>query len=96
MLTIKREENGQTTILVLGRKWSDLSRAGKIGAVLLACFQAVLGLVKVGLLVAALRDLRRRSPDLVNGNRRVWMFLVFIDYFGPIAYFIFGRKAAEG
>jgi hypothetical protein len=96
MLTFKREEDGQTTIFVLGRKWSDLSQAGKIGTVLLACFQVMLGLVKIGLLVAALRDLHRRPPDLVNGNKRVWTFLVFINFVGPIAYFIFGRKAVEG
>ncbi len=50
------------------------------------------GLLKMLLLIAALRDIRRRSEEEINGSKRMWTAIAFVNYVGPIAYFIFGRK----
>jgi hypothetical protein len=47
----------------------------------------------MALLLAALRDLRRRPPELINGSKRLWSFAVFVNYIGPILYFWKGRRA---
>lgn len=41
---------------------------------------------------AALRDLRRRAPDEVNGPRWAWACATFVNTVGPCAYFLFGRR----
>ena len=50
------------------------------------------GLIHVVLMIAALVDLRRRPAEQINGSKRLWMFLVFIYWIGPISYFVIGRK----
>jgi bacteriorhodopsin len=70
---------------VCRKRWSDLSGGQKI------CIVAFLA-VDLALLLAAVFDLKRRSPDEVRGDRRLWFGLVFIDVFGPLAYFTYGRK----
>ena len=67
------------------KKWSDYSKRSR------ALIVAV-GVVEVGLLVAALIDIRRRPADQIEGSKRMWTGLVFIDIAGPIAYFVFGRR----
>ena len=41
---------------------------------------------------AALADLRRRRPDEVNGPRKLWVAVSFVNFVGPLAYFLFGRR----
>ena len=48
--------------------------------------------VQLGLLVTALNDLRRRRPDQVNGSRALWAAASFINFVGPVAYIVFGRR----
>lgn len=67
------------------RKWSDLSTGRKR-------FAIVGGVLQLGLLLAALRDLRRRSPEELNGSKRLWTAVSFVNFVGPISYFLFGRK----
>ncbi|MYR07641.1 hypothetical protein GTV32_15595 [Gordonia sp. SID5947] len=43
---------------------------------------------------AALRDLKRRPAGQVNGPKPLWVGLSFVNYFGPIAYFVVGRKGS--
>jgi len=67
------------------KQWSDLSpgqRAAIVGA----------GIVQVGLLVAALVDIRRRPAKQINGPKGAWVAASFVNYVGPLAYFAFGRK----
>jgi hypothetical protein len=66
----------------------NLSTGQKTGALLFLA-------IDLALLAAALWDLSRRRPDEVRGGRRPWYGLVFIDVFGPVAYFAFGRKVAR-
>jgi hypothetical protein len=49
-------------------------------------------LFQLTLLGAALADLRRRSPDELRGGKRLWVPAVFVNFVGPIAYFLIGRK----
>jgi hypothetical protein len=70
------------------KRWKDLSLPQQAATLLL-------GMVQIALLVAALLDIRRRPPEQINGTKRMWTLLVFINYVGPIAYFLLGRKRAE-
>ena len=71
------------------KKWSELSsRSRKL--------ILVTGVVEVALLVATLIDLKRRPADQVNGSKRMWTALAFVDIIGPIAYFTLGRRRAGG
>lgn len=52
----------------------------------------VSGVVQIILLIAALRDLRRRPASLVRGRKGVWAAASFVNFIGPIAYFAYGRR----
>lgn len=65
--------------------WQDLSTTGRTAIV-------IAGLVQVGLLGAALADIRRRGADQLNGPRGLWTAVSFVNFVGPITYFVFGRR----
>jgi hypothetical protein len=44
------------------------------------------------LLIAALIDIRRRPAKQIRGNKLLWTAAVFVNFIGPISYFVFGRK----
>ena len=67
------------------RRWGDLSGAQKRTIILS-------GVVQVGLLAAALVDIYRRPAEEIRGGKRLWAAAAFINYVGPISYFLFGRK----
>ncbi|MGE5602144.1 MAG: PLDc N-terminal domain-containing protein [Nitrososphaerales archaeon] len=67
------------------KKWSELPTGQKVAGLLLA-------VVQYSLLIAALWDIWHRPVDRINGNRRIWTTAVFVNFIGPIAYFLFGRK----
>lgn len=71
--------------MITQKSWRDLTTPQK-SAVSMA------GLLQVGLLVAALVDLRRRPAEQINGSKRLWTAVAFINFLGPISYFLFGRK----
>jgi hypothetical protein len=48
--------------------------------------------VQYSLLAASLLDLKRWPARQVNGDKRMWAAASFVSFFGPIAYFVFGRK----
>jgi hypothetical protein len=50
------------------------------------------GAVQLGLLAAALIDLRSRPARKIRGDKRLWVAASFVNYAGPIAYFTYGRK----
>ena len=47
------------------------------------------------LLIAAQVDLSERSESELNGSKRMWRILTFVNYIGPIAYFAFGRRVSS-
>jgi hypothetical protein len=67
------------------KRWTDLSKQKRVGIVFLATIQ-------IGLLAMALWDLAHRNADELRGSKRMWAGLVFINWFGPLAYFAIGRK----
>lgn len=67
------------------RRWQDLSPRQRRGIV-------VTGVVQIALLLAALRDLRRRPAEQIRGSKRLWSAAVFVNWLGPLAYFLYGRR----
>ena len=67
------------------KRWSDLSTEQRIGVV-------ALGTVQVSLQIAALVDIRRRPAKQIKGRKATWVAISFINTFGPLAYFKFGRR----
>jgi hypothetical protein len=52
----------------------------------------VAGVIQVFLAAAALLDLRRRPSDQVRGSKKLWAAAAFVNFVGPLAYFVFGRR----
>jgi hypothetical protein len=67
------------------KRWSELSLRRRTAI-------AIASVVQIGLLIAALADLRRRPREQVNGPKPLWATLSFVNFVGPLAYFAFGRK----
>jgi hypothetical protein len=70
------------------KHWKDLSPWQRIGI-----FVGVS--IQISLLVSALWDIRRRPAEQIRGPKPLWAVVAFVNYFGPIAYFLFGRKPAS-
>lgn len=67
------------------KRWSELNDTQKtIGLTLVS--------VQISLFMTALVDIRYRPPDEINGSKRLWTALAFINFIGPIAYFVWERK----
>ena len=67
------------------RRWSDLTDTQKTAIVLLGTLQVIL-------MAAALWDIHHRSTDEIYGSKRTWKVAAFLNFIGPAAYFLFGRK----
>jgi hypothetical protein len=68
------------------RRWKDLTRGQKIAV-------GVVGAAQVTLTAAAYRDLLRRPAEQVNGTKLAWGLALLVNWVGPIAYFLDGRKS---
>jgi hypothetical protein len=66
------------------RAWHDLGPSRRRWIILLGAIQA-------GLLAAALRDVIRRPGAELTAPKPVWMAACFVNFVGPLAYFVFGR-----
>ena len=73
--------------MVQRKTWSDMGKKQQLSVI-------VGGAVQVALLVAALVDIKRRPAELIRGRKALWVGLSFINYVGPLAYFILGRRRA--
>lgn len=67
------------------RSWSDLSCAQRSALV-------GVGAVQLALAGAAWVDLARRSPAEVRGRRAIWAGVIALNFVGPVAYFVAGRR----
>lgn len=67
------------------KTWKEMSTSGKVATIFTA-------IVQVSLLVAAQRDIARRPAELINGPKAAWRAASFINFIGPMGYFVFGRK----
>ncbi|HEX5511043.1 MAG TPA: PLD nuclease N-terminal domain-containing protein [Actinomycetales bacterium] len=70
------------------RRWSDLTQRQKIAVL-------VLGSVQLSLAATAWADLATRPADKVNGSKAVWAPVIAVNFFGPLAYFRWGRRSVE-
>ncbi|MGK2854020.1 MAG: PLDc N-terminal domain-containing protein [Microbacteriaceae bacterium] len=69
----------------LQSRWRELSARQRTGILAAA-------VVQVGLQAAMLVDLRRRPAHRVRGNKRAWVAASFVNFAGPIAYFLRARR----
>jgi len=67
------------------KRWADLSRGQKVMTV-------AASIVQFSLLAAALWDINHRPAAEIKGSKAAWTAASFINFAGPIAYFLFGRK----
>jgi hypothetical protein len=44
------------------------------------------------LLAAALADIYRRPAEEIRGDKRLWAVVAFVNFVGPVSYFLFGRR----
>ena len=76
----------------MARRWSDLSEGSRRLIIAAAIGEAVLK-------AAVLADIRRRPASQIRGSKRMWIMaavLVNSAGVGPLSYFAFGRRRAEG
>jgi len=71
--------------MVANKRWSELSSGKRTGIVLS-------GAVQVALLIVALVDIRRRPQEEIRGDKRLWTVAAFVNFVGPVSYFLFGRR----
>ncbi len=69
--------------------WADLSTRSKR---LIALGSGV----QLALLIGALVDISRRPRAGLHGPRAMWIGISFINFVGPITYFVAGRKHGDG
>ena len=67
------------------RRWSELSGAEKTVVLTLAS-------VQLSLAATAWADLATRPAASVNGSKTRWALIIAINFFGPLAYFRWGRR----
>ncbi|GAA2944699.1 PLDc N-terminal domain-containing protein [Glutamicibacter sp. BW77] len=67
------------------RTFKELSTGAQIGVIVTA-------IIELTLTIAALRDLQKRPAEQVKGSKKLWALASLINIFGPIAYFLFGRR----
>ena len=73
--------------MIAGRRqsWHELAPREQRAIVLL-------GAVQAALLAAALRDVIRRPARELTAPKPVWVAACFVNFLGPIAYFVIGRR----
>ncbi len=68
------------------RRWKDLTKGQRIAV-------GVVGAAQVTLTAAAYRDLVRRPAEQVNGTKLAGGLALLVNWVGPSAYFLDGRKS---
>ncbi|MCP2032513.1 hypothetical protein L1277_002616 [Okibacterium sp. HSC-33S16] len=65
--------------------WAGMTTGRKV-------FTIVVGVAQFVFAAAAWRDLARRPADTVNGPKGLWTAIIAVNWIGPAAYFIKGRR----
>ncbi len=52
----------------------------------------VLAAIELAAKIAAARDIQRRSASEVRGKKLFWRLALLVNTFGPLSYFLFGRR----
>jgi hypothetical protein len=53
---------------------------------------AMLAAIELGAKIAAARDIQRRPGNQVRGSKLLWRLALVINTFGPLSYFLWGRR----
>ncbi len=67
------------------KNWSELSNGER-------SLMVIGSAVQLGLQAVALIDLYRRDQSEIRGKKSWWVALSFVNFLGPIAYLIGGRR----
>jgi len=67
------------------KKWSELKPGTRRLIVVAGAIEAVL---KTAMLI----DIQRRRADQIRGPKWLWRPLALVNFFGPVSYFVFGRR----
>ncbi|MEQ4565323.1 hypothetical protein [Paenarthrobacter sp. CAP02] len=67
------------------KSWRDMSKGQRISVV-------ASGVVNMALLVAAQRSIAKTPDANIRGRKGLWRAASFINFFGPVSYFLFGRR----
>ncbi len=67
------------------KSWRDLSSGQRLAVVLS-------GVVNLALLVAAQRSIAKTPDSQVRGKKVVWRAVSFVNFFGPVGWFLFGHR----
>ena len=73
---------------MLKKRWQDMTQIQQADILMMTIIQLLL-------LGAAYWDLRQRTADELNGSKPFWIVAVFVNFIGPITYFLFGRKQVD-
>ena len=68
-----------------GHRWNDLTERQQTAVL-------VLGSIQLSLAATAWADLATRPASAVNGSKVRWALIIAINFFGPLAYFRWGRR----
>jgi len=74
--------------MVARRHWNELTDLQKTAMLTAAC-------VQISLAATAWVDLARRPAQEVRGPKPVWAAAIAVNFVGPVAYFIAGRRRAS-
>jgi hypothetical protein len=69
------------------RRWNDLTPGQQTAVLTLASIQ-------LSLAATAWADLATRPAGSVNGSKARWAVIIAVNFFGPLAYFRWGRRPA--
>lgn len=67
------------------KRWNDLNDRQKTTVLVTIS-------VQVSLFLTALTDIYRRPAEEIRGNKWLWVAASFVNFVGPISYFVFGRR----
>jgi hypothetical protein len=55
----------------------------------------ILGALELSGKAAAARDIKRRPVEQIRGSKLFWRMALAVNTFGPLSYFLFGRRRAR-
>ncbi|MFK0004171.1 PLDc N-terminal domain-containing protein [Paenarthrobacter sp. NPDC090522] len=71
------------------KSWRDMSTGQRV-------MLMISGAVNLTLLIAAQRNLAKTPEAQIRGKKVLWRAASFINFFGPVSYFLFGRRRDSG
>jgi hypothetical protein len=69
----------------MARRWEDFTPRQQAALLTLASLQ-------LSLAATAWADLASRPADRVNGPKPLWAAVIAVNFVGPVAYFLKGRR----